>query len=117
MPFDYTSVRDTADELLEEFGMAATIRRLANTGDPYDPTQTATDTACTVVVTDYAHSEKDGTRIQVKDRKVLVAAGSLAITPTPADRFVLGGISYEIVAVSPLEPGGTVVMYEMQVRF
>ena len=118
MAFDYAGMRDSADELLDEFGQAAAIRRITNGGsDAYAPTQTTADTAIVCVVTEYANREKDGTRIQAKDRKVLVKAGSLAITPTPSDKFVLGGVVYDIVDVCPLEPGGVVMLYELQVRF
>lgn len=118
MAFDYAAMRDTADELLDEFGQAAAIRRITNGGaDPYAPTQTTADSAIVCVVTEYAHREKDGTRVQARDRKVLVKAGGLAITPTPADKFVLGGLVSDIIDVCPVEPGGVVMLYEIQVRF
>ena len=117
MAFDYANSQATAARLIANFGQAATIRRVTNSGDAWAPTQTTADTAVTCVVTDYANFERDGTRIQAKDRKVYVSALSLAITPTPGDKFVLGAMVYDIVSVGPIEPGGTVVLLELQVRF
>ena len=117
MAFDYVTARATAARLIANFGQAAAIRRVTNTGDPYSPTQTPADTAVTCVVTDYAHRERDGTSVQARDRKVYVSAEGLAITPTPGDKFVLGAMVYDIVHVGPLEPGGTVILFELQVRF
>jgi len=118
MAFDYTASRSTAARLIANFGQSASIRRLTNGGsDTWAPTQTPADTTVTCVVTDYAHRERDGTRIQAKDRKVYVSALDLAITPTPGDKFVLGAMVYDIISVGPLEPGGTVILFELQVRF
>ena len=117
MAFDYAASQATAARLIANFGQAGSIRRVTNTGDAYSPTQATADTAVTCVVTDYAHRERDGTYIQARDRKVYVSALDLAITPTPADKFVLGAMVYDIVSVGPLEPGGTVVLFELQVRF
>ena len=113
--FDYATLQGDATDLITEFGQTAAIRRVTNGGDAWNPTQTTADTACTVVVTDYANSEKDGTRIQVTDRRILMAVGS--ITPTPADRFVLSSTVHDIIAVKPLNPGGTTLLFELQVRF
>ena len=117
MAFDYANSQATAARLIANFGQSASIRRVTNSGDAYSPTQSAADTAVTCVVTDYAHRERDGTYVQARDRKVYVAAEGLAITPTPGDKFVLGAMVYDIVHVGPLEPGGTVILFELQVRF
>lgn len=116
MAFNYASSQATAERLIESFGQSASIRRVALSGDSWAPTQTNTDHACTVVVLDYSHAERAGTSVQSKDRKVLVSTDGLSIEPTPADKFILGAVVYEIVTVKPLNPGGTVVLYELQAR-
>lgn len=120
--FDYARSRDTADRLIARFGQAGTIRRTVVTGgNAYDPTSgtaTTTDHAATLVVTEFSNSEIDGTRVLATDKKVLVAAGGLAITPEPGDKVVeADGTIYDIVPpVMPLKPAGTVVMYQVQCR-
>ena len=118
MAFDYVAARATAARLIANFGQAATIRRVTNGGsDNWNPTQSTADTAVTCVITDYAHRERDGTSIQARDRKVYVSALDLAITPNPGDKFVHGAMVYDIISVGPLEPGGTVILFELQIRF
>ena len=116
--FDYTRSRATADRLIARFGQAGAVRRSgAPSGDPWNPVPgSPTDHPCTLVDLDYTAREIDGTLIRATDRKVLVAAGGLAVEPSVADRIVIAGTALEIVRVSPLAPGGTIVMYEIQAR-
>ncbi|WP_146617680.1 hypothetical protein [Rhodoplanes serenus] len=116
--FDYARSRATADRLIARFGQSGAIRRAgAPSGDPWNPTAgESTDHPCALVVLAYDTREIDGTLIRSSDRKVLVAAGGLAVEPTAADRIVIGGTALEIVRVAPLAPGGTVVLYEIQAR-
>lgn len=118
--FDYTKTRDTAERLLTRFGAAGVIRRITVTGgDPWNPgsgTPTTVNHAATMVVTDYAAREIDGTVILATDRKVLVSTSGLSITPATSDLVVLDGQTLAIVSVKPLKPAGTVVMYELQCR-
>lgn len=116
--FDYTRSVATANRLIDRFGQAGTIvRRGAATGDEWNPTFAAdAPHACRVVETDYTAREIDGTLIQASDKKLLVAVSGLTITPTPDDRITVGGKTYEIVTVKTLQPGGTVILYEIQGR-
>jgi len=126
MTFDYLRSRATADRLIANFGQVGAIRRKTVTGgDAFDPstgTATSPDTPCTLVVTDYSLHERDGVRVLSTDKKVLIAAGGLAIEPKPSDKIVIGGIPHEIVApdkgngIKPIAPAGVVVMYEAQCR-
>lgn len=113
---DYAEDRADADELIDEFGQDGKLRRETKTGSSYSPTITTTDYDCTFVVLDYRNREIDGTRILSTDKKALLKAGSLAITPTTADKLVIGGVAHAIMNVAPLSPGGTVVLYEIQAR-
>jgi hypothetical protein len=69
-----------------------------------------------MVVLDYADSDRDGTLIQYGDKKVLVSVEGLTIEPKLSDKVSIGGSSHNIVAIKPLNPGGTIVMYEIQIR-
>ena len=68
--FDYVDARTTAEELIKDFGQAGTLTQTVNSGLSYDPTQTTTDHAITLVVLAYDESEIDGSLIEVTDKKV-----------------------------------------------
>ena len=96
------------------------MRRSATTGgndwDPSSGTTTTTDYAATMVVTDYAQKDVDGTVIQSTDKKVLMAPG-VAVVPNTSDVLVTpDGDTLSVVAVKPLKPAGTLVLYEIQAR-
>lgn len=114
--FDYTRLRSTAERLIARFGQSATLTRVATSGTAYDPTTTETDYTVTVAVMEYTDRERDGTLIKVGDKKVYLSTSGLSITPGVADKITIGGVEHEIINVMPLNPGGTVVMYETQAR-
>ena len=90
-----------------------TLRRIVDSGDPWNPTQTTQDTTVVGVVTIYKTGEIDGTLIQRGDRKILLAA---EVAPTPADRIVDGGIEFAVVDVVTIAPGPEVVLFKVQAR-
>lgn len=118
MTFNYAKTRGTAERLIARFGQVGAIRReTPGAGPPYSPgPPTVADHAATLVVLDYENREIDGTRILATDKKVLIAAGGLAIEPGPADKVVIGGAAHEVVDVKPLSPAGVVVLFEAQCR-
>lgn len=114
--FDYARSRATATRLLERFGQSATLRQVSTSGgDPWDPATTTTDIAVTLAVLDYDADEVDGTVVRRQDRRVYMAADG-ATAPTTDDAFVIGGTTFQIVAVQPFTPSGTDVYYEIQAR-
>lgn len=124
MTFDYAKSRSVADKLIKRFGQSGFIRReVPGAGPPYNPgPPTITDYPCTLVETAYSNHELEGSRILASDKKVLIAAGGLAVEPTPSDKVVIGGKAFSIVApnegngVKPLSPGGVVIMFEAHCR-
>lgn len=115
--FDYAGLRGDVDDIMTEFGMAATLRQRATSGaDAWNPTLTTTDTACVVVFDEYADKERDGTLITEKDRKVLIKAGSLGVTPATGDQLVVSSVVYSLANVVQVSPGGTVVLYQAMAR-
>lgn len=121
--FDYSRSVATAKRLIARFGKAGAIRRTSYTdsaGTPWDTSDdvvNVTDHTVTLVVTDYALRERDNTLIGATDRRVLISTDGLAITPTSADLVVVDGAAHEIVRISPLQPGSTVILWEAQVTF
>lgn len=114
--FDYTRARATAQSLIRKFGQSATITRKTSSGNAWDPTNSTTGYTCQAVVLNYADNLVDGTRIKASDRMVYVSTEGLSINPTTADTLTVGSITYTIVGVKPLSPGGTVVFWEVQAR-
>ena len=114
--FDYARSKASADRLLTRFGQSGTLLKYTKSGPSYDPVITWPPHACTFVVLDYANREVDGTRILATDKQVLLAKASLAIEPTTADKLLIGGVEHKLIAVKPISPGGTTILYELQVR-
>lgn len=114
--FDYSGVKATAERLIRRFGQDATLVRETQGGDPWDPVTSNTEFACQAAVMAYSQNLIDGTRIQADDRQIYLSTESLTITPTTSDSLSVGGVSFSILNVRPLNPGGTVVFYEIQAR-
>jgi hypothetical protein len=120
-PFDYLASRDDADELIQEFGQAVSVRIVTDSGaDPSEPTQTTSDKATYAAIVAYSKSQIDGKDILRTDRRAYVAAGPLAaLGVTDFDttaRLVVGGVPITIMQVDPINPAGTVVAYDVQIR-
>lgn len=113
--FDYSGLKGTAETLIAKFGQTMYLMRSTATGS-YNPTISTTSYAATGVLTEYAIRERDGTLIRVNDKKAIISTESLAIVPNNEDKLKVGGVTHEIIDVSPLSPGGTTLIYKMQVR-
>ena len=116
--FDYDEMVDLADELVAEFGQTGAVRRTPQTGTGYNPTDgTPVNHTAVFAVIDYSSRDIDGTRVLATDKRVIMGVGALTITPATTDLLVeAGGGVYKIVNVSPINPAGTVVAYEIQAR-
>ncbi|MGV1789181.1 hypothetical protein [Rhizobium sp. A37_96] len=114
--FDYDRTRTTAERLIAKFGQKASLRRIASSGPDYDPVQTSEDFACSLVDLDQSQAHIAETLIQRGDRMVYLSTEGLSITPTLADKMLIGSAEHAIVDVQPLSPGGTVVFWQLQVR-
>lgn len=119
-PFDYLESRDDADELISDFGAAASVRRVVASGTVYDPDLTETDYATKAVKVDWTLKQIQGGNILATDERWLVAAGPLAALGVtsflPGDKIVVGGAARTILEAKPLSPAGTVVMWDCQIR-
>ncbi len=119
MTFDYARAKATADRLIQRFGQTGQLRKAGTPSGPaYNPTPGAdVNHACRFAIVSFDQREIDGTRILATDKKAILAKGSLTVEPLPGDRLVdAAGVVYSVVDVMPLNPAGTVVMYELQVR-
>lgn len=77
-------------------------------GPVYDPGEpTTTDYPCKGMVSDYSAYELQNSRIETGDRKVMVLATSLPITPASGQIMAIRGGNYRIVNVTT-DPAQTV---------
>lgn len=58
----------------------------------------------------------DGSSVQVGDEWAIIAADELPVTPTTAGRLRTGTRDLAVVRVDTIRPGGTAIMYRLQVR-
>lgn len=118
--FNYVKSKATAARLLAKFGQkGALLRMTLGTGSgnkPGKPTYPATPVD--LVVLDYSDDQRDGVRVTMKDRLIYLSTSGLSFEPSIKDRIRdAAGIEYEIIPpIKPLNPGGTVVFYEVQGR-
>lgn len=116
----YTSLQSTADKLLIDKGQRISLRRV--TAGAYNPaTGTATQTTTTytgipAAVFGFKNMEIDGTLILKGDKKVIMSAKGLTVTPTKDDVLSIGGVDHAILNIEHIDPAGTPVIYKIQAR-
>lgn len=113
---DWGAIAAEVAGALGEFTTVVILRDGELTGPENKPTYgPPTEHELKAVLLDYAEMERDGTLIRAQDRKILVEAG--AFVPTTADAVRIKGVEVlEIVKVTPTEPAGIPVLFELQVR-
>jgi hypothetical protein len=68
--------------------------------DSFDPPPpTSTDYTCKAIVENYRDRYATDTMISERDRKVLILATSLALTPIEGDRVTIRGITFTVLDV------------------
>ena len=114
----YTDAAADAKELLAEFGQAATWSH--DNGDSvFDPilgTYTGgTTTAYTAngVLLDFETSRINGSSILATDKMFLMEAGN---KPEVGDILTIDSIAHKTIKVPEINPAGTPVVYEVQLR-
>lgn len=107
-------VADVAGDLV--FYDAVLTREIPGTGgDPFDPPAPTTVTyGCKAIVEGYSDYFKKNGLVDAKDRKVLVLADSLEVTPEPGDRITVQNITFTVVTVAT-DPA--TALWEIQGRF
>lgn len=116
--FNYGRIRDnTAEPLIARFGRTATLTKPGSTtGDAWDPTP-GTPAAYTITVVNKRINirDRDGTYIQESDRLFMVST-DLAVTPAMGDTITVGSDTYQVVDITPLEPGSTALLWYVLCR-
>lgn len=92
------------------------VRAGTPTGPSYDPTPGIDiEYPVTALVSTYSTMERTSSLIDATDIKLLVAAGQ-GVVPLTQDRVTLNGKTRAIKSVTPLQPGGQSLMFEVQVQ-
>jgi len=116
---NYANTRSNADRLIVGSGQAMTLN--SRSAAAYDTAAggsavvSSVDVSCTGVSTNYSDREVDGNMVQRGDAKVVLSA-VIATAPKVGDGLLIGTVSYNIVNVTTKSPGGTALVYILQVR-
>jgi len=108
-----------AKSLITRFGQTVTLQTFASVAgaNPWDaPTITKTEQSIEAVFLDYEQKYIDGTLIQAGDQRVFMPASGLNTYPQRESIISRGGDLWKVVNVSPLNPNGQNIMFELQVR-
>lgn len=116
--YNYGRTKATAHRLIDKYGRAGVLRRVVNGSN--------VDRAITVVLLNYSTRERDGDLIQFADQRAYISAVGMATPPDFDEEILVVGAGRAFSApfeiwrlVAPpmkLDPAGTVVYYEQQVR-
>lgn len=112
--YDYTKLKATAERLIAKFGKSGTLHnRGTETGPAYNPTQGVdSNTTITAVDLDQSLVKKPGTLVEGVGRTLLVSTAA-GIAPTTDDEITIDGTRHAVVDVRELNPGGTALLYEV----
>jgi hypothetical protein len=125
---DYNEITVNAREALQGAGFLMTLRRA--TLGTYNP---ATGEYSGGSTTDYpivgilqaqslgttggvGQNFFNGVLVQTDDQFVLLAASAGDVDPAPGDLLIITGVTYSIVTMIPVRPGGVDLMYRVLAR-
>lgn len=120
----YRDLAEGAAELIAELGQPCTLAREGTGGGVYDPeTSTTTDASPdasypgNAVKLDYETKDIDGTDIRSGDVRFLIGF-DLQAEPKSDETITLtrDASKWRVVKCKPLDPGGFVVLYDVQAR-
>lgn len=117
----YTDRRKTADTLLKKYGRSLTLRD-NDAGDTYNPATgaiiagSAVDYPCVGIIYPSSKGRRpEGGIENALTLRAILSAEGLGTVPTTNQQLVASSQVYEIKSVSPLEPAGITVLYELSV--
>lgn len=118
----YDEMAATTLSLITEFGQPVTIRDM--TKGAYDPSASKTGPDTVVertaqgILIDFTGQEfQTNSLIKVGDKKLKIAASGLTSPPTLLSKVVAQGRTWTIVPpLKEINPAGTPILYELQVR-
>ena len=121
----YARLQSTADKMLKGKGQSLTLTKVtAGTYNPETGGFTGAGTSTQMAygaIFDYGTKQIDGTLIKAGDKNLLLSAfktdGAALTAPVLGDTVSIGGVVYTLVEpLKEVNPAGTVVMYECNLR-
>ncbi len=121
----YTDLRDdTVDPMMDQFGFDMILRSSREpTIDPdtgiVTTAATPVDTTVTGLFRFYSQDEIDDKNILANDIQCLIGAtevNTAGIDPDSTMQVIAKGSTYNVVRVTPTQPGGIEVLYRLQIR-
>lgn len=118
----YNRMADTALRLIARFGQPVTLRDTVK--GVYDPAtgktgaDTVTDRTAQGILLDFTGQEfQTNTLIKVGDKKLKIAAKGLSAPPSLLSKVLVQGRTWSIIPpLKEINPAGTPLLYELQVR-
>jgi len=117
---DYSRLAASAQRVIAAAGVPVTLKR--DVVDDYDPTQGLADTLggntwTGVGVRDqFKLKDIDGTLIRTGDVRIYLVITLDGSAPRTGDLITMVGDTWKIVISTPIKPGPTVLLYDIQAR-
>ncbi len=113
-----TSLRQVASKVVNRFGGTVTYRQIS--GGAYNTTTgaiTETETDATIKgVLDTVRKQELNELVHEQDKKLIIAASDLTITPSLSDRVVISNVVHQIVKINVIEQDNTAIAVELFLR-
>tara|TARA_R110000744_G_scaffold63183_4_gene130027 strand:+ start:2329 stop:2685 length:357 start_codon:yes stop_codon:yes gene_type:complete len=114
----YSDAAADAKELLTEFGQTATWPHDNNDGSLNPATGTTTGGTSTAysakgVLLDFQTNRINGTSVLATDSRFLMEVGN---KPEVGDIITVNAVEYQVIGAQEVNPAGTPVLYEVQLR-
>lgn len=108
-----------ARDSIETYGAAVTFRKPGS--ETYDTTngnltQPTTDYDIRALIESYSEFHIAQGLVKAGDRRIIIAAGSLSVTPAPGDFVIHAGQTYLVIAVHSEYAADTPIIHTLQVR-
>lgn len=118
---NYIGLQNTTSRLIQANGQSVTFKQVVSAYDTTTgkTTQTINSSVVKAVVLNYRMDEinQPNSLVKENDRRVLLAAKDLNVTPSVKDKLVIASDEYTIVGVPKMvNPGGIPLVYELHVR-
>lgn len=117
----YQRMAATALRLIATYGQAVTLK--LETPGKYDPATGKTGPAFVrqqagqAVLSDYSRREFENSTLLIRgDKRLKLAAQGLQWIPTLATKAVIDGKTWSVISISEINPAGTPIVYDLQVR-
>jgi hypothetical protein len=120
--FDYTGLIALSRRLVERFGVSGVAIRDGDGEDVGDAGWRAEDagnnvsTGIVVVITELDAKAEPDARLRMTDSVALIAPPAGGESLREYHRLTVGGVTYLIVDMAEISPGGSVVLYKARVR-